>query len=101
MEGPEFLLAVTTIISIFVALPAIIVNGIVRARKAKAGARGGDALHLSELQLLIESAVDEATAPLRARIEALEEEQMLLPPHPVETSEEAPRQPAARVRQPA
>jgi hypothetical protein len=104
MEGPEFLLAVITIISVFVAFPAIIINGIVRAKKAKAEAKGGgDALRMSELQLLIEAAVDEATAPLLARIEVLEDERLLAapPPRQLEMPAEAPPSPAARARQTA
>lgn len=106
MSPPEFLIAAISIISIFVILPSIIVSGIVKAKKAKAAVKGGgDALRMSELQLLIEAAVDEATAPLRARIEALEDERLLpAPKAPLALGvpeEDEVRQPAARARQPA
>jgi hypothetical protein len=100
MDFGEFLLGAISILSIFVAFPAIIINGIVRTKRAKAEAKGGaDALRMSELQLLIEAAVEEATAPLQARVAALEEERLLLPPPPplaLDMPEEDRSRPAAR-----
>ena len=104
MDFAEFLLAAISIVSVFVLFPSIIVNGIVRTKKAKAAAKApGGALHMSELQLLIETAVDEATAPLRARVEMLEEERRLAPPAPraLEMPEEDAHPRTARARQTA
>ena len=73
MSPPEFLIAAISIVSIFVAFPYIIVNGIVRAKKAKLEVKdGAGSMRMSELQALIEVAVEEATAPLYRRIEQLE-----------------------------
>ncbi|MEM8599652.1 MAG: hypothetical protein AAGF99_07015 [Bacteroidota bacterium] len=75
---------VLAIVSMFVVLPAIVFTFVYRLRKLKleerlvqqqTGSRlatGSDELRMSELQALIEEAVDEATAPLYDRIEALE-----------------------------
>ncbi|MEM8558139.1 MAG: hypothetical protein AAF809_08615 [Bacteroidota bacterium] len=77
---------VLAIVSLFVVMPTIIFSFVYRMRKLKAeeriamaearrgvssGSEEGE-LRLSELEALIEDAVDEATAPLRARIAALE-----------------------------
>lgn len=76
MEFFEF----ATIVILFAVLPSIIINGILRAKRMKRGGRSGkaEALRMSELQLLIDAAVDDAVAPLQARIDTLEEERFLL-----------------------
>lgn len=64
------------IVSVFVILPAIIVQAVTTVKKAKyeAQARSGssDGLRASELQRLIREAVEDAVEPLHARIDALE-----------------------------
>ncbi|MEL7360760.1 MAG: hypothetical protein AAFN13_01695 [Bacteroidota bacterium] len=72
------------IISFFLILPIVVFTFAYRVRKLKAeeriaqaqtqrfGAVGSEGLRMSELQALIDDAVDEATAPLYDRIEALE-----------------------------
>ena len=59
---------------LFVVFPAVVFNGIARIKAAKAKAGGaGDALRMSELNALIDEAVQRETAALRGRIEVLEE----------------------------
>src|SRR5690606_27845738 len=81
MEFAEFLVIAVSMLTVFVLFPTVIINGIVRVKKARALAKeGGGALRMSELHLLIEAAVEEAMAPLHARIEVLEEERLLAAP---------------------
>lgn len=67
---------VVGIISVFVILPAIIVQAVVKVKQARyqAEARTGssDGLRASDLQRLIREAVEDAVEPLHARIDALE-----------------------------
>ncbi|MDX1419765.1 MAG: hypothetical protein R3181_07340 [Rubricoccaceae bacterium] len=104
MDFTEFLVIAVSMVTVFVLFPSVIVSGIVRVKKAKAGATGGGALRMSELQMLIEVAVDEATDPLRARIEQLEEERLLAAPQAplrLERPDEEARTPDSRARQTA
>ncbi|MEM6783768.1 MAG: hypothetical protein AAF624_08545 [Bacteroidota bacterium] len=74
--------AVLAIFSMFVILPTIIFTFVFRMRRLKLEERlarettrpqlAAEELRMSELQALIEDAVDEATAPLYDRIAALE-----------------------------
>lgn len=101
MEFVEFLVIAVSMLTVFVLFPTVVVNGIVRVKKAKAAGRGGDALRMSELQMLIEAAVEEATEPLEARIEMLEEERLLAAPQPpltLEAPEAEARVPVPRAR---
>ena len=68
MPPGEVFLGVTAILSLFVLLPSIIGFTVVRSRRNK----GGREMRQSELQAVIGAAVDEATEPLRRRVEALE-----------------------------
>jgi len=59
---------------LFVVFPAVLFNGIARVKAAKAKTGGaGDALRMSELNVMIANAVERETTALRARIEVLEE----------------------------
>ena len=106
MEFFEYL----TVFTIFVILPSIILTNIRRIKEAqyKAGLGGDtkDGMRMSELQALIELAVEDATAPLRERIEMLEEERLLAPPPSSrleipDGDDSEVRQPVARTRQTA
>ncbi len=67
---------VVAILAIFVLLPAIITQAVVRSKRAKYEAEArigsGDGLRASELQRLIREAVEDAVEPLHARLDALE-----------------------------
>ncbi len=67
---------VVAIIAIFVVLPAIIVQAVVRVKRAKYEAQAptgaSDGLRASELQRLIREAVEDAVEPLHARLDALD-----------------------------
>lgn len=102
------------VLMLFVVLPAIILGNIRKIKEAKYRALGKQqdeageeqgALRMSELQLLIEAAVDEATAPLRARVEMLEDERLLAAPPPLALEapepEAEPGHPVVRTRQTA
>ena len=54
---------------LFVLFPAVVGAAVVNAKKAKAG---GEEMRLSDLERLIEAAVEDATGPLVRRIETLE-----------------------------
>jgi hypothetical protein len=73
--GPgETIVALASLAIFFVVFPAVLFRGIAKVRAAKGSiGTGGDALRMSELKGLIEVAVERETAPLRARIEVLEE----------------------------
>lgn len=64
----EFLILAT----VFVGLPAVIFDGIAKLKRADAKAKEGGAMRKSELEALIRGAVEDATEPLRRRIETLE-----------------------------
>ena len=67
--GPfEAAVAGLAIVSMFVVMPAIIAFATVRSRRKGRGQE----MRRSELDAAIGAAVDEATAPLRRRIETLE-----------------------------
>lgn len=75
MEFFEFL----TVFSLFIILPSIVFTNIRKMKEAKYKARigvgeEGSALRLSELDVLIQEAVDEAVAPLERRLHQLERE---------------------------
>ncbi len=75
MDFAEFL----TVFSLFVILPSIVFTNIRKMKEAKYRAKigvgeEGSALRLSELDALIQEAVDEAVAPLERRIRLLERE---------------------------
>ncbi len=58
---------------LFVVFPAVLFNGIAKIKAARAKeAGGGEAMRVSELKAMIHDAVEEATAPLRERIEWIE-----------------------------
>ena len=61
------------VVSVVLGVPSIVFYNIRRIVEAKHQARavGGDGLRMSELQTLIEAAVEEATEPLRQEIDAL------------------------------
>ena len=61
---------VIAILSIFIGLPWIIFAGIAKVRGAGDG--GGTSLRKSELEAIVEAAVETATAPLVRRVETLE-----------------------------
>ena len=66
-----------TVVSVLVLLPWIVLYNIRRIIEAKSSGKAvkkgqGDALRMSELQAMIEIAVEDATAPLVARIRKLE-----------------------------
>ncbi len=62
----------------------------IRMKQLKRGKDADNSLRVSELQELIQNAVEEATAPLQARIATLEHRlDRQLPPH-AEGSEETP-----------
>ena len=70
--GPGDVIAMLGTLGIlFVVFPVVLMHGIARVKAAKA--KGGDALRMSELKAMIDEQVAYATAPLRARIEVLEE----------------------------
>ena len=58
------------IAAIFIGAPWAVFTGIAKVKAAGVAQKGG--MRRSELRQLVEEAVEEATAPLRARIEALE-----------------------------
>ena len=67
---------IVAIVSIFVILPAIIVQAVTTVKKAKYAAmdsKGGDGLRASDLQRLIQEAVEDAVAPLHDRLDELTE----------------------------
>ena len=67
---------IVAIVSIFVVLPAIIVQAGTTVKKAKYAAmdaKGGDGLRASDLQRLIQDAVEDAVAPLHDRLDELTE----------------------------
>lgn len=57
-------------IALFVGLPWAVFTGIAKVKAAGGG--GGTSLRKSELEAIIETAVEDATSPLRRRVEALE-----------------------------
>lgn len=60
---------------LFVILPAVIMNGIVRIKAARAATPtpSGDEMSASELRAMVREAAEEAVAPLSARLADLEE----------------------------
>lgn len=74
-------IAIPIIALLFVAMPAVILSGIrsIKREKYRAEAErssrapAGEGMRASELKALVRAAVDEATAPLAARITDLEE----------------------------
>ena len=64
------MVAVLVMFILFVLFPAVVGSMVVSARKAGGGR--GEELRLSELERLIDAAVEDAAAPLRRRIETLE-----------------------------
>jgi hypothetical protein len=74
MDFGEFMVVAVVMGVLFVVFPAVVFNGIARIKAAKARAGGGgDALRMSELNSMIDEAVQRETAELRGRIEVLEE----------------------------
>ncbi|NNF57512.1 MAG: hypothetical protein HKN04_04655 [Rhodothermaceae bacterium] len=65
------------IVSVTLGLPSIVLYNLRRMVEARALAKQtpSDGLRMSELQTLIEAAVDDATEPLRVQIEALQRAQ--------------------------
>ena len=61
---------VFVVAAIFIGMPWAIFTGIAKVKAAGTG--NGKGLRRSELRQLVEEAVEEATEPLRARIESLE-----------------------------
>lgn len=60
------------VLALFIGAPWVVFTGIAKVKAAGQSASGPDTLRRSELQALVAEAVDEATAPLVARIETLE-----------------------------
>lgn len=59
------------IFAIFIGMPWAIFSGVAKIKKATAGSEG-ESLRKSELEAMIQSAVEEAVEPFQRRIETLE-----------------------------
>jgi hypothetical protein len=74
MDFGELMGLAVTLGILFVVFPAVLFRGIARVKGARAkSGTAGESLRLSELTSMIDSAVEQETAGLRARIEVLEE----------------------------
>lgn len=64
-----------TVFVLFVILPAVLLNGIKEIKKTKSSrvSGGSNELRASELQAMIQATVEDAVAPLSARVADLEE----------------------------
>lgn len=58
--------------ALFVGTPWAVFTGIAKIKAAGGGSGGGTSLRRSELEAIIETAVEDATAPLVRRVETLE-----------------------------
>ena len=67
------MVAITTLVSLFVILPLIVMKGVRDVKVGRARQSSGGEMRASELRSMIHTAVEEATAPLAARITDLEE----------------------------
>ncbi len=72
MEFGETLVALTSVVSVFVGMPWVVFSGLRKLREQKSRASGGD-VGAGELRALIRDAVEDAVAPLSARVADLED----------------------------
>ena len=70
MDPGTVVVALVSVVSLFLLMPYITFEGIKSLRSS--GSSSGAAMRRSELEATIAAAVDDATEPLRRRIEALE-----------------------------
>lgn len=73
--GPgEAIVALTSIVSVFIGMPWVVFTGIRKLREQKMGSRtGGGDLSAGELRTMIRDAVSEAVGPLAGRMADLED----------------------------
>jgi predicted oxidoreductase len=74
MDPGEALVALTSIVSVFIGMPWVVLSGIRKLREQKMSGRTGDGdLSAGELRSMIRDAVGEAIGPLAVRMADLED----------------------------
>lgn len=77
MNPPEFLIAVISVLSLFVFMPAIVFRGIISIRRQNmethSGVKSGDSIGMAELKRAIEEAVQRANEPMQEQLDRMEE----------------------------
>lgn len=110
MGGPEFLIAIISVLSLFVFMPAIIIRGVIAIRRQNteihSGVKSRDSIGMVELQRAIEEAVQRANEPMQEQLDRLEERldrierrpQVTVPEASAYQPEAEPEKTAGRVR---